>query len=113
MNQADQCKDYVKKSGWTKHTIQDSDGKVCMLGSVIHSSGVDWNRHTPFDWYKHDDFLQLLSDIILEQYPDRRHNLFAIDNVRQISFFNDHESTDFNDVETIFEKASVRLDELI
>lgn len=118
MNKAEQCKAYIREKGWAKSSMQQPDGKVCMLGAVICSEVEDlmsaeanevWTRHV-------NGVIKILGDIAEEQFPERTKILDATKDLYshiRVSAFNDHPDTTLEDVETVFEKASVRLDELV
>lgn len=89
--------------GWTKRqgvlALEDGSWAYCSMGVLGLCLLV--NREL---W---SSCCYLLAETITEQYPDR-----IIEEAIPITHFNDHPATTFDDVRVVFEKASLKFDQL-
>lgn len=107
MTKLNEALEYLKKYGWTKHTARNQSNQVCSVGAVWAVYGVFDKNEDIFSDKMHPD-LSLLSEIALEQFPDR----IISDEPSPIVEVNDNPLTTFDDVVMIFEKAIVKAEEM-
>ena len=102
----------LRKRDWIKFTKYGKGGGLCALGVMdsLHSAEKDVVQ------------IKELANTVKELFPDR-YNKARYDsdspmweywkNRRTIHSFNDHKDTTKADVEQVFEKANIRLQEII
>lgn len=96
----------LKENGWVKGVYSDEYGQHCSMGAL--AAAVE-DEYSLTDWTAAE---QTLEKVICEQYPDRlRNKNRAGSELCLIASFNDDNKTTFADVETVFEKAIVAVDE--
>lgn len=90
-------------NGWIKGSLRDEAGGRCMVGRL---GQVGEHEH------------RLLSVTIEEQYPERRVTIFGVDGLLFASDplaiiidFNDHDDTEYPDIQMVLEKAAVKWEE--
>ena len=97
------------RSGWSKESFTDQDGRHCMQGALyaIHGQAPWSERYTPRAVRGElATDIRLINHIIEEQYPERHGGV-------GISRFNDHPDTTIDDVVRVMEKAAVARDEMV
>jgi hypothetical protein len=90
---------------WLKGHFRDSAGNRCILGALGVLGSREFNTIQP-----------VIEGVIAEQYPDRCIRVgpaYDIQLIPSAAHFNDHPDTTWNDVERVFEKADLLLDEQI
>lgn len=92
----------LARTGWTKNTFTDEEGRHCLQGALYDAYGVCPSRVTG----ELAADVRLVNETIEEQYPERYGAV-------GISRFNDHADTTIADVVRVLEKAAVRKDELL
>lgn len=101
MNDAEKTKIYLQEHGWNKDILVNAEHEVCLWGAITMIRRAS------------SALPETLKDIIAEQFPERSH----IDNDCPVSHFimefNDHADTTYTDVNTILDKASMRLEEMV
>jgi hypothetical protein len=112
MNDANRALEVLRKRGWTKRTMKDARGRVCMAGAVRHGIyPVEAGNNHKFIALSDVEVIQEAAEVIKAEYPDRLWNPQCTDVVGVVAMFNDHEYTGLADVERVYEKVSARLDE--
>lgn len=89
---------------WTKGMMEDCFGRVCLIGAALKSHEYP---------SKFADMINVVADVIREQYPERLVLLGAgvIEDSLALADFNDHPLTTWHDVELVLGKAAVVMDE--
>lgn len=111
MNLADKTKDFLGSSGWGKGAYRNNDG-YCLVGGLRQAASGDLCMSQGSDYH---NAAAKLYDVISNEYSDRiripHADMQYAGPLDYIIAFNDHQDTEFTDVERVLEKASARLDE--
>lgn len=113
MNVFDEVKEDLIENGWFQgcyyepvneddNPFEDNGAGACLRGSMARVMGISAGHECRKFEY------QILLGVIYDQFPERLHA-----SSKNIANFNDHSDTVFDDVITVLEKASVKLEELV
>lgn len=110
MNVYEKTIDRFNTQGWLQAKPCDEDGKSCLLGGLLLSSGYNINDILDHDVAVYDDtqYTDKIAGIIKEKFPDWFNDFFPsnIYSSSNVCYeFND--SHDFDDVLSVLEKAAV------
>lgn len=99
--------DILRDKGWCKGELTDQNGGHCAIGAIL-AQNEDEEKWT-----------STLAQIVMDQYPDRvdlgcaeGHGERWV-NWETVASFNNHSDTTFADVERVFEKGALRVDEVV
>ena len=103
--------DILREQGWCKNALRNPKGEHCVLGALGVAYGATSDELSPYtvgptDVFHTSDLLDDLTAIhrvVMAQYPER------IDPVD----FNNHETTTWDDLERVVEKAAIAQDEIL
>ena len=100
-----------KGERWGKE-FYNEDGLMCSIGSVLDVKGLlAVDAHRLYE----DPEVQYLAEVIATEYPEYEVTLtgHGRDVMDTIYTFNDADTTKFRDIERVFEKTAVWIDEKV
>jgi hypothetical protein len=107
MNEIEQIRDVLANGDkWLKGKMDDLEGRHCLMGAVV-TVDYQFGLTVATDGLFTFEATRLIDQVIREQYPDRLH----WKDWHGVPGFNDHEDTDWADIETVLDKASVLWEE--
>jgi hypothetical protein len=102
----------LRTNGWCKGLLRTEEPRpqYCAVGAVLAVEFLMTKVEMTYTTYTtavNSSPLRVLEAIIAEQYPDRsaKSEMYTSSAWERVVYFNNHDDTDFADIERVFEKA--------